>query len=146
MLASMAGTVRRTVEDLTQFAKETSYDGKPLSKDPMLRQKLADMAIGVQVARLFVYRVVWMQGKGLIPTYHASVAKVFSDELNFRISQLGTEMMGLYGQLDRGSKWAPFGGAMSDVYLSSLGSLFAGGTPEIQRGVIATVGLGLPRR
>jgi len=145
-LASIAGSVRRTVDNLVKFAKETSFNSQPLAKDPIVRKKLADMVIDVQVARLFVYRVVWMQGKGLIPTYHASMAKLYGDELNFRISRLGTEILGLYGQLGWGCNRAPMEGQVGGAYLSNLGSLFAGGTPEIQRGIIATVGLGLPRR
>lgn len=145
-LASIAGSMRRSLDDLVAFVRETSYNGQPLGKDPMVRQKLADLAIGVQVARLFVYRVVWMQGQGLIPTYQASMAKLFGDEMYFHIARVGTELMGLYGQLAWKSKWAPLNGEFAGNYLNNLGCLFAGGTPEIQRTIMATIGLGLPRR
>lgn len=145
-LASIAGSMRRTVDDLVAFAKEARYQGQPLAGDPAVRQKLADLVIEVQVARLFVYRVVWMQGQGLIPTYQASMAKLYGDELNLQITRLGTEIMDLYGQLAWKSKWAPLNGEIAGAYLNNLGCLFAGGTPEIQRTIIATIGLGLPRR
>lgn len=145
-LASIAGSMRRTVDDLVAFAKEARYQGQPLAGDPAVRQKLADLVIEVQVARLFVYRVVWMQGQGLIPTYQASMAKLFGDEMNFNIARVGTEIMDLYGQLAWKSKWAPLNGEIAGAYLNNLGCLFAGGTPEIQRTIIATIGLGLPRR
>jgi len=145
-LASIAGSMRRTVDDLVAFAKEACYQGQPLAGDPAVRQKLADLVIEVQVARLFVYRVVWMQGQGLIPTYQASMAKLFGDEMNFNIARVGTEIMDLYGQLAWKSKWAPLNGEIAGAYLNNLGCLFAGGTPEIQRTIIATIGLGLPRR
>ena len=145
-LASIAGSMRRSLDDLVAFVRETSYNGQPLGKDPMVRQKLADLAIGVQVARLFVYRVVWMQGQGLIPIYQASMAKLFGDEMYFHIARVGTELMGLYGQLAWKSKWAPLNGEFAGNYLNNLGCLFAGGTPEIQRTIMATIGLGLPRR
>ncbi|MCK4963816.1 MAG: acyl-CoA dehydrogenase family protein [Dehalococcoidia bacterium] len=145
-LASIAGSMRRTIDDLVAFAKEARYQGQPLAMDPAVRQKLADIVIEVQVARLFVYRVVWMQGQGLIPTYQASMAKLYGDELNLQITRLGTEIMDLYGQLAWKSKWAPLNGEIAGAYLNNLGCLFAGGTPEIQRTIIATIGLGLPRR
>ena len=145
-LAFLAGSMRRLLDDLVIFANEASYNGQPLAKDPIVRQKLADIAIGVQIARLLTYRTVWMQGKGFIPTYQASMSKLFSDEMNFEIARVGTEIMGLYGQLAWKSSKAPFNGVMAGNYLNNLGCLFAGGTPEIQRTIMATIGLGLPRR
>jgi len=144
-LASMAGQARRSLDDLIEFAKNTYEDGQPLSKDPLIRQKLTELAIEVQIARLLTYRVIWMQGRGNIPSYEASLAKTFGDELNFRIARIGMEIMGMYGQLSRGSKRAPLDGWMAAAYQGTLGSLFAGGTPEIQRNIIARIGLGLPR-
>lgn len=144
-LAFLAGSMRRLLDDLVIFANEASYNGQPLAKDPIVRQKLADIAIGVQIARLLTYRTVWMQGKGFMPTYQASMSKLFSDEMNFEIARVGTEIMGLYGQLAWKSNKAPFNGVMAGNYLNNLGCLFAGGTPEIQRTIMATIGLGLPR-
>ena len=145
-LASLAGSMRRSLDDMVAFVRDTKYNGKPLSKDPLVRRKLADMAIGVNVARLLTYRTVWMQGQGLIPTYQASMSKLFSDEMNFEIARISTDIMGLYGQLAWKSRLAPFNGEFVGNYLNNLGCLFAGGTPEIQRTIMATIGLGLPRR
>jgi alkylation response protein AidB-like acyl-CoA dehydrogenase len=145
-LASLAGSMRRTLDDLVVFCQEARYNSQPLARDPIVRQKLADLAIGVQVARLLTYRTVWMQGQGLVPTYQASMSKLFSDEMNFEITRVGTEIMGLYGQLAWKSNEAPLNGEMAGNYLNNIGCLFAGGTPEIQRTIMATIGLGLPRR
>ena len=144
-LAFLAGSMRRLLDDLIIFTNEARHNGQPLAKDPIVRQKLADIAIGVQIARLLTYRTVWMQGKGFMPTYQASMSKLFSDEMNFEIARVGTEIMGLYGQLAWKSSEAPFNGVMAGNYLNNLGCLFAGGTPEIQRTIMATIGLGLPR-
>jgi len=145
-LASMAGQARRALDELIACAKEMRHNGQPLAQDPMVRHKLAELAIEVQVARLLTYRVIWMQGKRLFPSYEASLAKTFGDELNFRIARIGMDILGLYGQLAKGSKWAPLAGWTASAYQGTLGSLFAGGTPEIQRNVISNIGLGLPRR
>jgi len=53
--------------------------------------------------------------------------------------------MGLYGTLSKGSKWAPLQGRVERGFLTSFSSTIAAGTSEIQRNVIATRGLGLPR-
>jgi alkylation response protein AidB-like acyl-CoA dehydrogenase len=145
-LASMAGQARRALDELIACAKEKRPNGQSLTQDPLVRHKLAELSIEVQIARLLTYRVIWMQGKRLFPSYEASLAKTFGDELNFRIARVGMEILGLHGQLAKGSKWAPLNGWMASAYQGNLGNLFAGGTPEIQRNIISKIGLGLPRQ
>ena len=55
------------------------------------------------------------------------------------------EIMGLYGQLKKGSKWVPLRGAIENLYLGSLVLGIGGGSNEIQRNLIARLGLSLPR-
>ena len=140
-----ASQLRRMVDELIKFAKETKVKDKPLAKDPLVRHKLAEIAIECEVGRMLAYRVVWMQAKGLIPNYEASMIKLYATELMQRVAHVGTQIMGLYGQLGIGSKWAPLKGAMEDAYLSTVGRTIAAGTSEVMRNIIATRGLGLPR-
>ncbi len=91
------------------------------------------------------YRVVTMQAKGLIPNYEASAVKLYSMKLVQRIANTGLSLMGMYGMLARGSKWAPLKGRLEYGYLRSVGSTIEGGTSEIQRNIVATRGLGLPK-
>jgi alkylation response protein AidB-like acyl-CoA dehydrogenase len=62
-----------------------------------------------------------------------------------RLYQLGMNILGLYGQLEPDSKWVPLKGRIETAYMSSASSMVAAGTSEIQRNIIATRGLGLPR-
>ena len=140
-----ASQLRRTLDELIKFAKEAKVYGKPLAEDLLVRHKLAEIAIETEVTRMLAYRVVWMQTKGLIPNYEASMIKLYATELMQRVAHVGTQIMGLYGQLGIGSKWAPLKGAMEDAYLSHVGRTIAAGTSEIQRNIIAMRGLGLPR-
>jgi alkylation response protein AidB-like acyl-CoA dehydrogenase len=144
-LAAIGGSTQRALDDLVDFVKSTSYGGRSLAKDPIVRQRIADMAIEVRASRLLAYRVIWMITKGLIPHYQASIAKVFGDEVYFKLAKTSTEIMGLYGSLAWHAPQAPMDGYMTGNYLNNLGCLFAGGTPEIQRNILATAGLGLPR-
>ncbi|MDP2950668.1 MAG: acyl-CoA dehydrogenase family protein [Chloroflexota bacterium] len=137
---------RQAVEDLTRYAKEHNEDGtSTLALNPMLRYELADRLVEAEVGRMLSYRVVSLQHKGLIPNYEASVVKLYNMELNQRIARTGMNILGAYGQLDRGSKWAPLRGRIKYAYLRSVGSTIEGGTSEIQRNIIASRGLGLPR-
>lgn len=142
---TMAAGLRRTLDDLIEFVKETKINGEPLSKNPLVRHKLAELAIECELGRMLAYRIVWMQTQGLIPNYEASMIKLFASEAAQRLAQAGTQIMGLYGQLEIGSKWAPLNGRFEHAYLSAVSGTIAAGTSEIMRLIIATRGLGLPR-
>src|SRR5919109_2523366 len=135
----------RYVRLLTQYAKETQRHGKPLAEDPLLRQRLGQLATEVEVARALAWRIASIQTKGDIPGPEAPALKVFGSELFQRIAQTGMQMLGLYGQLESDSKWAPLAGAIERLYLVSVSRTIAAGTSEIQRNIIAERGLGLPR-
>ncbi len=91
------------------------------------------------------YRVVTMQARSLIPNYESSAVKLYSMELNQRIANTGIRLLGLYGQLSRTSKYAPLKGRLEYQYIRSVANTIEGGTSEIQRNIMATRGLGLPR-
>lgn len=135
---------RRLFEDLVQYAKETHHNGKPLSKDPIIRQRLAQLAIDLEIGRLFGYRVAWLLGQGVVPFAEASITKVFTSELERRLANTAMQILGLHGQLEREPR-APFNGYMEWEYRFSLMMAIGGGSNEIQRIIIAIAGLGLPR-
>jgi hypothetical protein len=54
-------------------------------------------------------------------------------------------VMGLYGQLETGSKWVPARGRPEHVYRMQVLLTFGGGTNEVLRDMMAMMGLGLPR-
>jgi len=134
------------VEDLVRFARENHDNGVVrIASDPSLRHELAERYIETQASLMLSYRMVTMQARGLIPNYEASATKLYSMELNQRIANTGLRLMGLYGQLSRGSKWAPLKGRMEFQYIRSVANTIEGGTSEVQRNIVATRGLGLPR-
>jgi len=144
--ASAIGAVvalRQRVEQLIRIAKEGG-EMSTLGRNLGLRQELTDRMIEVQVTRLMAYQIVSMLGRGLIPNYQASMLKTFATEMAQRVSATGIKVLGLYGGL-YGEK-APEKGAISRRYLDDLGLTIAAGTSEIQRNIIATRGLGLPRQ
>jgi alkylation response protein AidB-like acyl-CoA dehydrogenase len=136
---------RRTLEELVEFCKETSRNGRPIAEDPLVRHRLADMAIEVEISRLLSYNIAWMQSKGIVPNKEASMGKVFGTELQQRMARTGMALLGMYGQLEPGSRYAPLAGRIERSYLTSVSATIAAGTSEIQRNIIATRGLGLPR-
>jgi alkylation response protein AidB-like acyl-CoA dehydrogenase len=140
---------RQTVEDLVTLAKEQLSSGiSTLGHNAQVRSELTERYLEAQVATLMSYKIVSIQAKeGVAPGHEASVAKLFGTELNQRIYRTGMKLVGLYGQVDGKSEavTAPMGGRIKYMYLRSVANTIEGGTSEIQRNIIATRGLGLPR-
>ena len=80
-----------------------------------------------------------------MPNHAASIVKVFNSEYGQRLSRAGLHILGLYGQLHPESPYARLRGRFERWYLISTAITIAAGTSEIQRNIIATRGLGLPR-
>jgi alkylation response protein AidB-like acyl-CoA dehydrogenase len=112
---------------------------------PGVRNKLADLRIEFNVGRLLSYRVAWMQGQGQVPNSEASVAKLYSTELQLRFAVAATSIAGAGAMLARGSEHALAGGRFESYYLAAHSYTVAAGTSEVQRNIIAQRGLGLPR-
>ncbi len=138
--------IKRLLDELIKYVKMTRKNGEPLAKDPLIRQKIAKIATDLRVAQLLDMRVVWMQSKGLIPNYEASIAKIVCSELAVRTAHTGMQILGLYSQFDQDSKWAKIRGWITHAGLYYLHQPISRGTNEIQRNIIAQRGLGLPRQ
>ena len=136
---------RRVLEELTDYAKNSRQNGSLISDNPIMRNRLANLAIEVEVSRLISYNIAWMQGEGLVPNKESSMGKVVGTELQQHLSETGMQMLGLHGQLEPGSKYAPLDGRIEHMHLTNVSETIQAGTSEIQRNIIATRGLGLPR-
>jgi alkylation response protein AidB-like acyl-CoA dehydrogenase len=132
------------VRDLAEFVRERKSSGV-ISQNPGLPNELADRAIEASVEQVLCTQVISMQNRGLVPNKEASVAKLFSSELDVRISETAMRALGLYGTLRRGSPRAEANGRVESMYLYATTSTIGGGTSEIQRNIIAQRGLGMPR-
>ena len=141
-----AGSYRRLFEEIVDYARATKIDGKPLSKNPLIRQKLAQIEIELEASNLLFYNLAHILDKGQIPNYQSSMQKIFTTEMAQRITSTGMEVLGLYGQLKKGSKWAALAGKVEHYHRWSIVETIYAGTNEIQRNIIAHRGLGLPAR
>lgn len=136
---------RRNLDDLLAYMRESSTNGGS-RRDSTVRNKLAELVIETDVGRYLSYRVASIQVRGEVPNYEASVAKSYLSQLSQRVAEVGVNVLGLAGQVRPESpKWAKLQGRMTLQYMVTLGITIAGGTTEIQKGIIAHRGLGLPR-
>lgn len=139
------GSSKRLLESLVEYARQTKYQGKLLSQVPAVRHKLAELAIDVEVIKLFAYQFTWRVMQGAIPAYESSRNKIMGDDVLRKMAILGADILGVYSQVDPNSKWARLKGAIQGAYLGFPGSMIAAGTAEIERSIIAQFKLGLPK-
>ena len=125
-------------EDGKLKSRINEYDG--------IRQEVASAFVDANVMFNFSLRIISMQNEGQVPNYEASVSKLFGSEASRRLDNLGTKVFGLYSNLwDENDGRAPLQSEFTKGWVAGVPGTIAGGSSEIQRNVIATRGLGLPR-
>jgi alkylation response protein AidB-like acyl-CoA dehydrogenase len=139
--SGMAAGFAHTLAVFVDFAKKRN-----INKDSMIRQKIAQVAIEMEVAKVLGYRVAWMYSKGLHPSYEASISIMKASEVLRHQAEVGMAVLGPYAQLRRESAWTVELGMVERLVLNCLSIGIGGGTNEIQRNIIAQRGLGLPRQ
>ena len=136
--------MHRQLEQLVNYCNETKVKGKPLAKDPLIRNRLGQIASELWAAHALAYKIADAQSRHEMAAFDASAVKVFSGELQASFARLGCDILGIYGQVQH-SKWASFEGFYEKWYQQSFILNIAMGTNDIQRNIIAWYGLGLPR-
>lgn len=136
---------QKNLDGLIRLAGNTPRNGRPILKDPVFRQKLAKLQVDMEVMRMNMYRNISTLLKGEMPGPEGSIGKLFWSELNQRMTEAAMELMGPYGQLTKGSKWAKDKGQWVFEFLRARANTIEGGTSEIQRNIIGERVLGLPK-
>jgi alkylation response protein AidB-like acyl-CoA dehydrogenase len=122
----------------------TTAEGEPVSEQPDVRRVLAEAAATIRVNELLNYQVAAAGSSGPVTIADASASKIFSSD---RIQTLGRalgELVGRYGdpadpETGRLLHW------LDSHAKRNLVLTFGGGVNEVQRELVATAGLGLPR-
>ncbi|MBL7120332.1 MAG: acyl-CoA dehydrogenase family protein [Dehalococcoidia bacterium] len=135
------GGLKKTLEVLVDYVKKAPS----LRDNSLVRQKISQIAIDIEVARLFAYRLAWLQTKRVMSSYEAAASKLFTSELSQRMASAGMDILGLRGLLQRNVNGAPLDGKIEHLCRETLLNTIAGGTSEVMRNIIATRGLELPR-
>jgi len=131
---------KRNLEALIARARTIKRNGRPASEDPIVRQKLAQAYLELEILRLNINRALTSLSKTGIPGAEGSIQKLYWSEMNQRTQQIAQEILGPYGQLADFDK-----GLWQYAYLRARGNTIEAGTSEIQRNIIAERVLGLPK-
>jgi len=131
---------KRNLEALIDRARTIQRNGSNATKDPIVRQKLAQAHLELEILRLNTNRALTSLTKTGIPGPEGSIQKLYWSEWNQRLQQTAQEILGPFGQLLDFDK-----GTWQYGYLRSRGNTIEAGTSEIQRNIIAERVLGFPK-
>lgn len=137
--------VHRQLAELVRLAKEVEINGNPANADPAVRQKLAQFAIECRAITYNMFRSFSKRLKGTPPGPEGSINKLVGSELNLHMATFVTELLGSYAQLSQGSPYAVDHGRWARAALSARLLTIAGGTSEVQHGILGDRVLGLPK-
>ncbi|MEP7342831.1 MAG: acyl-CoA dehydrogenase [Acidobacteriota bacterium] len=131
---------KRNLDQLIAHARQMKRNGKPTSQDPVIRQKLAQAFMELEIFRLTNTRALSKMNNQHVPGPEGSILKLQWSEYNQRFQQIAMETLGPAAQLhgfDNG-KW------IYD-FLRTRANTIEAGTSEIQRNIVAERVLGLPK-
>jgi alkylation response protein AidB-like acyl-CoA dehydrogenase len=138
--------IEQKFEEVVEYVKREERDGAPLREDPVVRQRIAQLATQCEVARVLGLRFVAASTtKGKPPTVEASEYKLFATQLSQRVANAAVDIAGAGGQLRVHTGDAPLRGRPEMSYRYSVIDTIGGGASEIQKNIIARRKLGLPK-
>ena len=144
MLASTTRT-QQLMGDLVALAQRRTRNGAKASRDPWVRQRLADLQIRTEAMKFHALKQLSDGIHGRSPGIGASINKLVTTELNHDICAAALEVLGSYGQLAKGAPHVEDRGAWPKDHMFTLGMIIGGGTSQIQKNIISERGLGLPK-
>ena len=141
-----SGVVERVYDEVRDWAAATKLaDGRRVIDQEWVQVHLARVRAKLEFLRLMNWKVAWTATEGHLDVADASTVKVFGTEFYLEAFRLLMEIIGEQAYLNRASVDAALLGRLEINYRSLLILTFGGGTNEVQRDLIATFGLGMPR-
>ncbi len=126
--AICVGAAQAVLDSALQYAKERTQFGSPIGHFQLIQEKLVNMQVEIDAARLLMYRAAWRIDEGLPYDKEASIAKLYGSECYMRAATQGMQIMGGYGYTMEYDMQRHF----RDAKMYEIG----GGTSEIQRLII----------
>ena len=129
ILASLVGGMERQLETCVKYARDRRQFNQPIGKFQSVANKIVDMKVRMETARLILYKVAWMKQAHGKASMDAAIAKLYLSESWIKSCLDAIQIHGGYGytteyELER------------DLRDAVAGTLYSG-TSEIQRNIIA---------
>ena len=129
LAAGCLGLAQAAFDHALAYAKSRTQFGQPIGKFQGVSFKLADMALEIELARVFVYKVAWMADQKEKIAKEAAMAKLFASEMATRVAHKALQIHGGYGF----SKEFPLERFYRDARIFEIFQ----GTSEVNRVIIA---------
>jgi len=123
------GMIQAALDKSVAYAKERQQFGQPIVMFEMVAEKLANMSMELEAARMLTYKAADLCDRGIRCSAEASHAKLFASEAAMRATSEAVQIFGGYGYMQEYEVER----MMRDAKLGVIG----GGTSEIQRLIIA---------
>lgn len=145
-LAAFGMATRRVLEDTIQWARETEGErGARVIDKAWVQSALAEAHALLEAMKLMNWRMAWELGQGELQPAPASASKVYSTECVIEVYRLILDVLGSPGILRPGSPGAILKGEAEQEYRACQINTFGGGVSEVQREIVAMLGMGMPR-
>jgi alkylation response protein AidB-like acyl-CoA dehydrogenase len=140
-----AAPVQNMLAEVRRWSHENRLpDGRRVIDQEWVQLHLARVHAKVEFLKLINWKIAWGVRNGVGPQ-DASATKVFGTEFAIEACRMLMEVLGQEAMVTRGSPGSILRSRLERMYRSSLILTFGGGTNEVQRDIIAMVGLGMPR-
>ena len=137
--------LERNLERIRELARSCEKNGRPASEDPALRRRIAQADARIEAMRLNGLRFLTKQLKGEKLGAETSINKLLRAQLEVELGELALEIQGAVGVLSQGDALVPEDGHWQRFSLSWPEVVIGGGTPNIQKNIIAERVLGMPK-
>lgn len=134
ILASHLGAMERQLETCIDYAREREQFGQPIGKFQSVANRIVDMKVRLETARLLLYKVAWLKSEGKPARMEAAMAKLYLSEAFVQSGLDAVRTLGGYGYMTEFE-------VERDLRDAVGGTLYSG-TSDIQRNIIANL-LGL---
>ncbi|MBE0411262.1 MAG: acyl-CoA dehydrogenase family protein [Anaerolineales bacterium] len=134
ILASNLGTMERQLEESVRYARERTQFNQPIGKFQSVANRIVDMKVRLETARLILYKVAWLKSKGKPAMMEAAIAKLFLSESFVQSGLDSIRTLGGYGYMTEFE--------VERNLRDAIGGTLYSGTSDIQRNIIARL-LGL---
>jgi alkylation response protein AidB-like acyl-CoA dehydrogenase len=140
-----AAQAQRYLDELIDWCHAQQGSVHDPLAEPTTRIALARAVERVEAGRALSYRAAHLQAAGALDPALPSLSKLYHSELTAELRTLGAQILGPAGELMPDDPDSILHGHFSEGLLLSLLHAIGGGTSEIQRDLISTIGLGMPR-
>lgn len=145
-IAAFGNAAIRCFHEVLDWAKETeSEEGERVADKPWVQMALAEVYTRLEAMKVMNWNMAWGLEHGAPDPAKSSATKVYGTEVVIDAYRLLMEVLGAIGPLKANSPGAAIGGRIEEEVRTATINTFGGGVNEIQREIVATLGLHLPR-